>query len=1391
MLVSNKHFTPVIGLDIHIVLLLGFPVPLPHPYIGFVLDPMDYVPFIGATTKINHVPRGKSDTSGIIIILFHIPMGGPFLLAPMIGHDSVNFFGSKKVKVEGNLMSPSGHLLMTCNDIGIPLSLTPGKKLIPIPSLYLPTSFSIPLSFGKPVNVGGPFVPDWAGALLNLIMSFGFGAMMKGLKKLGKKALTKFNHALKGKIGSNKLSRALCKKGFEPVDLVQGIVINDGVDFELPGPIPLKWERSWNSDSSYDGPLGHGVHFSYDMWVQAFPEENGTVVLLGDGRSAVFDLLPYSGNSDYNRHERLTLTRSATDEYLLSDHRQGLSFHFRRQHPQDEQFRLYAIRNEAGFMVSFHYNGAGRLVRIIDSAGRHLLVTLNDDNHITTVTARHGGDQWLLVQYDYSEAGDLTGIGDSLDQWTRIQYRDHLMTMKTDRNGQAFYWGYDHKKRCVHTWGDGGILEGSIAYHPEDGYNLVTNAQGHTTTYYYTPDFVVNRIKDPLGNARCFEYTEDFEIYREIDEEANVTGYTYDERGNCTSIIQPDGSAYTFNYDEEDRLLLSLDPQGNGRTYIYHAAGEFAGLLHTLTEADGSVCIFRYNAQKLLRKIEDEQEKQIQLEYDGDYNLAAITLQDGGSAVWEYNSRGQCIYSSNPLRQEQYFQYDALGRIIGIRQADGEQLRLQYNAYDDVLEASDRHGSVRFEYTAMGSLRARDENGTKVHFVYNRDEQLTGVVNEHGEMFRFTRNSCGDIIQETGFDGITRHYERDAAGRVIKVQRPGKRWTAFEYDYNGRLVRAEHHDGSWETYSYNRGGYLEEAVNEHCSLTFRRDALGRVLEEQQDGYRVNSIYDRNGRRKNLQSSLGANITVQRSATGDVTGIRAEAAGLYNPWQAHIERNMVGLEIERTLPGGVKSSWTYNQQGLAESHLVNSNERPVRNRHYRWDASQQLKEIVNGLQQGVVKFGYDDFDRLAWAQYENGQYDYRLPDKAGNLYQTQIRKDRQYGPGGKLLESATARFVYDEEGNLQKKITTAAPVGYAQWEYSWYGNGMLKNVTRPDGKTVSFKYDALGRRIEKQYGGQLTRFVWDGNVPLHEWCYPATERPQTIVSETGEIQQSHPEPVPAETLATWVFEEDSFIPAAKLLNGRMFSIITDHLGTPCEAYDEAGEKVWDCELDIYGKVRKLAGEQGMVPFRYQGQYEDVETGLYYNRYRYYSPEEGVYISQDPIGLKGGHKLYGYVMNTNAWVDIFGLDGLDGLITSENLKTLDLTGDWRSVGFDGNQEGMLYILKDADTGEYLKVGKTEANTMVGRFSKYQTAGKKTKRNLVLDVLTIDKSNAHSIEAVEKQVRAYLSDLGHKLPWDNTLGRLGRPGPGVPFTRLNKKLRQEYKWDRKGNFVPKCPA
>ena len=84
-------------------------------------------------------------------------------------------------------------------------------------------------------------------------------------------------------------------------------------------------------------------------------------------------------------------------------------------------------------------------------------------------------------------------------------------------------------------------------------------------------------------------------------------------------------------------------------------------------------------------------------------------------------------------------------------------------------------------------------------------------------------------------------------------------------------------------------------------------------------------------------------------------------------------------------------------------------------------------------------------------------------------------------------------------------------------------------------------------------------------------------------------------------------------------------------------------IWKRELDIYGKVHFLKGEEDFIPFRYQGQYYDKETQLCYNRFRYYSPETGLYISQDPIGLAGNNpNFYADVFDSNIQVDVFGLD-----------------------------------------------------------------------------------------------------------------------------------------------------
>ncbi|WP_319004973.1 RHS repeat domain-containing protein [Flavobacterium frigoritolerans] len=137
----------------------------------------------------------------------------------------------------------------------------------------------------------------------------------------------------------------------------------------------------------------------------------------------------------------------------------------------------------------------------------------------------------------------------------------------------------------------------------------------------------------------------------------------------------------------------------------------------------------------------------------------------------------------------------------------------------------------------------------------------------------------------------------------------------------------------------------------------------------------------------------------------------------------------------------------------------------------------------------------------------------------------------------------------------------------------------------------------------------------------------------------------------------MYEEGSFVPTAKIIGEEKFSIVNDYIGRPVQVYSEIGELVWETDYDIYGGLKDLKGDRSFMPFRQLGQYEDVETGLYYNRFRYYNPDAGLYLSQDPIGLAGNNpNLYGYVFDSNSEIDLFGLAAMPWhhLIPQEMMK-----------------------------------------------------------------------------------------------------------------------------------------
>ena len=256
--------------------------------------------------------------------------------------------------------------------------------------------------------------------------------------------------------------------------------------------------------------------------------------------------------------------------------------------------------------------------------------------------------------------------------------------------------------------------------------------------------------------------------------------------------------------------------------------------------------------------------------------------------------------------------------------------------------------------------------------------------------------------------------------------------------------------------------------------------------------------------------------------------------------------------------------------------------------------------------------------------------------------------------------------------------------------------------------------------------QTTHFVWDGNVPLHEWTSSSDES-NSIINDKGEKEFKRPE-----DLTTWIFEDGTFIPMAKLQGFKSYSIITDHLGTPTEAYDEEGKKVWSRKLGIYGQTRNEFGTENFIPFLYQGQYLDTETELAYNRHRYYDPNSGIYISQDPIQLAGGDNFYAFVKDINSWVDPFGLSDITVIRTDSN------TG--------GNHYSLLY--ED-------KKGNQMITDMIGGEGEITTVKNRPNTKLSLDdVADVDKKVLPITGDIDKAL-ARVKKAFNNMPYD--LGKI----------------------------------
>ena len=248
--------------------------------------------------------------------------------------------------------------------------------------------------------------------------------------------------------------------------------------------------------------------------------------------------------------------------------------------------------------------------------------------------------------------------------------------------------------------------------------------------------------------------------------------------------------------------------------------------------------------------------------------------------------------------------------------------------------------------------------------------------------------------------------------------------------------------------------------------------------------------------------------------------------------------------------------------------------------------------------------------------------------------------------------------YDHWGNLVSRRN-----GLYEQHYAYDAENRLVSArgNGPEGRfEARYHYDALGRRTRKivttTHGTTDTRFLWQGYRLLQEQ------------QESG-------------LCSTYIYDpNEAWSPLARVdhlrdqSSGEIYWFSTDLNGAPLEVTDERGAVRWSGQYGSFGEVRhqsegfsRLVNRTAMAhqPLRYAGQYADGETGLHYNLFRYYDPQVGRFIVQDPIGLNGGWNLYQYAPNPLGWIDPLGLAACNS--SGQNRKF------WKNepIEFNGNK------------------------------------------------------------------------------------------------------------------------
>jgi RHS repeat-associated protein len=1110
----------------------------------------------------------------------------------------------------------------------------------------------------------------------------------------------------------------------DPVTAATGFVVDSEVEIALPGLIPVEWKRLYSSARSKErGPFGKGgwTH-GLAQWI-----EEGEAVWrfrAEDGRFVYFDKIGPHG-STFHRRERLTLRITGDGAFEVESAASKLVRVFAPLEGGGPAV-LRIVRDPWGNRVDLAYE-AGRLARVVDTAGRELRVLHDDQGRVRRVEAWSAGDRPELCQwvgYGYQPEGELATATDALGGVLRYEYDGwHRMTKRTLQTGVSFRYTYDPDTgRCIRAIGDRGIYETELHF---DFAKRTTMTSGNQEPRKYTWDaqgFVLRQ--ETLDGAWARERTYDKDHY--VTSVANAAGEKvklfHDARGNLIQRVDPAGNTTAWEI-EDDRPKVRVAPDGNETQYTHDGFGSLIGVQYPT----GQRFSLDYDGRGRLTAIHGAEGLVAGFAYDVQHNLVRETDARGAVTQYSYDAMGRPIARRDALGRVTRVGLDRLGRLTAIHRPDGTSTHMQRDALGRVTVFTDAMGkTTRLEYAGVHALvKLVEPTEQEWTFRYDELERLRRITNPRQERYFFHYDDAGRVNEETSFHGRKLSYTYDLGENLSRIEYPDGSFRALWYDPLGNVVSDSSPHGTIK-FERDRLGRTKKAIlaeyNGKVITTFERDAFGRVMKETQNDRALRYEYDDRGRRAARVLPNGSTTRYHHDPFGALVGVD------HDGHKVSIQRDILGRDVRRHVyQGGVDILRAYDamdrlvdQQVTAPAPAGGGAVSVLSRRQLGYDDNGRVKSIADE-RWGTTTYGYDALGQLVEAVRGKHRevFDYDVTGGLHNILKSLADVDRVHPfytkEGDLLIETPATSYENDEQGRRTARTDKKSK---ETERYFWDCRDRLREVRKDDGTRILYTYDAYGRRVRKETVPGERRDLKKMIVLAYEKGAEALP-PIGVVEYLWDGDALAGEFDPEKGARFFVHEPGTLVPMLQQEQGAVFTYVNDHLGMPKELVDQDGRVAWAAAHSAWGNVVETwrdpqAKRAVETPFRLLGQYLDEDTGLCCTRFRYFDPEVGRWLSPDPLGIAGGYNLFAWCGNPINAIDPLGLACEDNTTANSRREAFRLAKARAGIpdSAEPEQQGTFRdrYPDSAAGGAGTNVNTPDA-TDQGRWFQYRTADGKT--------------------------------------------------------------------------------